>query len=142
MGRVVVHLHGSPKDKALNRLFDMYLERLKGRGVRLEVHPAKLTAQAYLEVLQGKNGRLVLMDENGTQEDSIAFARRYEGWQLLSEDIHVAIGPAEGWPTGTEADERLSLSSMTFPHELASVMFIEQLYRATEIQRGTGYHKG
>ena len=36
---------------------------------------------------------------------------------------------------------RMSLSSMTLPHELAMVVLVEQLYRASEIQRNTGYHK-
>ena len=143
MGRLTVHTHGVPKEKAMKHLVEMYLERLKSRGVAVEHHPSKLDAGAYLDRLLAKRGRLILLDEAGHREDSLAFAGRFEAWQLGSEAVHLALGPAEGWPVHPDVEglERLSLSAMTFPHELAAVMLVEQLYRASEIQRGSGYHK-
>ncbi len=143
MGRFTVHAHGVPKEKAMRELIEMYGRRMKSRGVSIEFHPAKLDSGAYVDRLLGKRGNLILLDEGGEQEDSVAFAQRFEQWQLASDGVHLAIGPAEGWPDhGGLADlQRLSLSAMTFPHELATVLLVEQLYRATEIQRGSGYHK-
>lgn len=143
MGRVVVHTHGAPKEKPLKQLIEMYGQRLQARGVRIEYHPAKESGETYVRRLHALGGELWLLDEGGEQLDSVAFARRYESWQLSNETIHLALGPAEGWVDGPELADlpRCSLSSMTFPHELAAVMLMEQLYRASEIQRGTGYHK-
>jgi len=143
MGRLFVHTHGVPKEKAMKVLIDMYADRMTGRGVSVEHHPAKLDAGAYVDRLLSKRGRLILMDEGGEETDSLGFAKRFEQWQLASEGVHVAIGPAEGWPRhdGLARIQRISLSSMTFPHELATVMLVEQIYRATEILRGSGYHK-
>ncbi len=143
MGRLTVHTHGAPKEKAMNTLIGMYGGRIKGRGVSIEHHSVKLGAAAYVDRLLEKRGTLILLDEGGEQDDSIAFSKRFEEWQLASEGVHLAIGPAEGWPnhTGLSGLQRISLSTMTFPHELATVMLVEQIYRATEIQRGSGYHK-
>ena len=143
MGRIAVHLHGAPKDKAMKRLIEMYAERLLGRGVRHECHPSKRSGADYVDRLIGLSGQLVLLDEGGIHEGSVAFSKRIEGWQLASDTVHLASGPAEGWPDDPRLKGaiRLSLSNMTYPHELAAVMLMEQLYRASEIHRGTGYHK-
>lgn len=143
MGRLVIHSHGVPKEKAYKRLIELYGERLQSRGVRVQYHSSKLSAEAYLDRLHEVGGDLILLDEGGALDDSLGFAARYEGWQLSSHTTHLALGPAEGWPDDERLSStlRLSLSPMTFPHELAAVVLVEQVYRASELHRGTGYHK-
>ena len=141
MGRIIVHLHGRPKERSMAAAVDLYATRLRQRGVRLEVHPSKTSLDAYL-ASPPEGSQRVLLDEGGDLPDSLAFAETMRRWALGSEDVHLLIGPPDGW-SGAEPDlPRLSLSPLTMPHELASVVLLEQIYRATEIHRGTAYHRG
>ena len=143
MGRITVHLHGKTKDRAMATMFGTYAQRLEQRSIRCIMHPNKLDPLDYVEALLQLKGEVILMDEGGVLEDSLKFSERVERWTLSTDDVHLAIGPAEGWPKEERIASlpRISLSSMTFPHELASVILVEQLYRATEISRGSKYHK-
>ncbi len=143
MGRISVHVHGAPKDRHAAALMTMYLDRLRNHGVACVKHSDKMRPAAYFEHVLSLSGTLVLMDEFGETSTSEGFARRVKGWRLSTEDVHLAIGPAEGWPEASKGTShlRLSLSEMTFPHELAAVMLVEQLYRSMEILRGSAYHK-
>ena len=136
MGRVVVHLHGKPSEKSMAKLIEDYSNRLKSK-VRLEISKSKMTQQEYFETLP--NGT-ILLDESGESLSSIEFADRFNSWILSSEDTHLAIGPADGFPKGNN-HLSISLSMFTMPHELAAVVLMEQLYRANEIQRGSAYHR-
>ena len=131
MARVTVHLHGVPKEKANRELIEMYSKRIASRGIRIEYHSDKLTAEAYTNTLQKRKGIIIYLDEGGETLDSLEFSNRVQEWKIAGDETHLAIGPTH----------RLSLSKMTYPHELASVLLVEQLYRATEILRGTAYHK-
>jgi len=71
---------------------------------------------------------------------SFEFSKRFEEWVIQTEDTNLAIGPADGFSKGHN-HRTISLSPMTFPHELAAVMLIEQLYRSYEISRGSSYHR-
>ncbi|MAO69887.1 MAG: 23S rRNA (pseudouridine(1915)-N(3))-methyltransferase RlmH [Euryarchaeota archaeon] len=141
MGRIFIHLHGKAKDKSLNSLIQMYLTRLVSESVKIIEHNENLSKNEYLKKLMNltKNGKLILFEENGANHNSIEFSNLIKSWKLEQEDIHLAIGPAEGFPE--HSFSKLSLSKLTFPHELAAVILIEQIYRSIQIIKGTKYHK-
>ena len=142
MARVTVHLHGVPKEKANRELIEMYSKRISSRGIRIEYHSDKMGVEAYTNYLGKRKGTVIYLDEGGEMLDSLEFSSRVQEWNIAGDETHLAIGPAQGWPSGSiPTNERLSLSKMTYPHELASVLLVEQLYRATEILRGSAYHK-
>lgn len=65
-------------------------------------------------------------------------------WRARGTDVAFLIGGAYGLPSHVlqRCDARMSLSSLTLPHEMARLVLLEQLYRATTIIQGTPYHKG
>lgn len=139
MGRINIHLHGKLKDKAIASIAEMYQQRLSSAGVKVHVHNDSL--EAYLAKLKAKKGLLILLDERGDSFESIQFAAKINEWKIGSDDVHFAIGPAEGWAGKEPMLQRISLSSFTFTHEMATIILFEQLYRAHEILKGTSYHK-
>lgn len=141
MGRVVIHLHGKTKNKSLRNVIEEYGVRLSSKSIKIEEHSDKLSAQDYIAKIESQ-GDLVLLDENGVQHTSVEFSKEITKAQLKASDTHLLIGPAEGWE-GIERGnyQRISLSRLTMPHELASLVLVEQVYRACEIIRGSSYHK-
>jgi 23S rRNA (pseudouridine1915-N3)-methyltransferase len=81
----------------------------------------------------------VLLDSRGRTYDSEAFARWLEARRQAGRDVCFVIGGADGIEL-EPCDERLSFGPMTFPHQLARVMLVEQLYRAHKILAGEPYH--
>lgn len=79
----------------------------------------------------------------GRQLTSPALARTLEGWALECSGAAFIIGGSWGLSDEVKrrAQLRLSLSEMTFPHQLARLMLLEQLYRAFNISHGGKYHK-
>ena len=90
-----------------------------------------------------KNDFVVLLDEKGKELRTVEFARWIEKQSMLSGKRIVFIigGP---WGFSQEVREiagfTLSLSRMTFPHQLVRILFLEQLYRALTIIKGESYH--
>lgn len=86
---------------------------------------------------------VVLLDAEGRQFDSPTFARFIQKIANTgAKRLCFLIGGAFGFSPQVEAraSERVSLSALTFPHDLVRLVFAEQLYRAMTIQRGEKYH--
>jgi len=83
----------------------------------------------------------IYLDPAGRQMDSAAFARVFEKAEMSGRDLVFLVGGADGLPPAwrSRAAVLLSLSPMTFPHELARAMLAEQIYRAFAILRNHPY---
>ena len=120
----------------------LYLKRLPGLEV-VELRDGGMAREAeVITAALRPDERLVVLTEEGQGLDSVAFARQLEG--SGSERLAFVIGGADGLDPALKARAawRLSLSPMTFPHELARLLLLEQLYRALSIQQGGPYHRG
>ena len=119
----------------------LYLRRLPGLEV-MELRDAGMGREAAaITAALLPQERLVVLTEEGQTFSSTAFATTLEG--SGSERLAFVIGGADGLDPALKARAswRLSLSPMTFPHELARLLLLEQLYRALSIQQGGPYHR-
>ena len=120
---------------------ELYRKRLPGLEI-IEIRDS--TPQKEAETIRANlrsDERLIALMEEGDDLGSIPFARRLE--QLGNQRLAFVIGGADGLTTELKGSGhwRLSLSPMTFPHELARLMLIEQLFRAQAILQGSPYHR-
>jgi len=89
------------------------------------------------------NDELILMDERGEEFTSERFASQIEKKSIHgTKNVVFAIGGAYGFSDDIykRANEKISLSKMTFSHQMVRVIFLEQLYRAYTIIKGEPYH--
>ena len=144
MARIVVHTHGKAREKGYSHLINKYAERLEGRGVTLLAHSDKLDHDDYVSKIESAaaNGVLILLDENGQSGTTEWMLGNWKRWRLSDSTTHLAIGPVDGFNSDTiEQHETISLGPLTMTYEMAAVVLLEQLYRASEIERGSPYHR-
>lgn len=85
---------------------------------------------------------LVLLDERGEERRSVDFAKWLGKRQASGRNLVLAIGGPYGFSEAVykRADDKVSLSRMTFSHQMVRLVFAEQLYRACTILKGEKYH--
>lgn len=121
--------------KLISKYAKVEMEEAKGaKGASRD----KCMAEEGERLLKQAGQGFVLLDESGRQMTSVEFA----GYLKNKGDICFVLGGAFGASPEVKraAGDMISLSRMTLPHEMARLVFLEQLYRALNINAGGGYH--
>lgn len=139
---------GKLKDTHLEALEADYLKRINNPD--LVIHEVKASAEnkeAEGEALLKKvkelgGGHVVVMSEWGKRHTSVAFSEWMSGIIEKSSRVIFLIAGAEGFSQEVlkAAQEKISLSELTFPHKIARLLLVEQIYRAQTIRSGHPYH--
>ena len=125
-------------------LVELPEERLPEDPSPAQIEAALLKESAAIRAKLPSGAALVALCVEGELRSSEALARQMADWasQGVGQLVFLIGGSFGLHPSIKEAAKlRLSMSPMTFPHHLARVMVLEQIYRAYQINAGTRYHK-
>lgn len=154
--KIKLLLVGKSQEAYLQKGIEIYKNRIVHYAPFeiVEIPELKQTAALSKDQIKSKEGDLILkkikstdhvilLDERGDRYNSIAWARYLEQHSLRSgKDIVFVVGGGYGFSHQVydRANSMLSLSDMTFSHQLIRLIFVEQLYRAFTIIKGEPYH--
>ncbi|WP_294207145.1 23S rRNA (pseudouridine(1915)-N(3))-methyltransferase RlmH [uncultured Chryseobacterium sp.] len=147
---------GKTDDKEITSLISYYLKRMPKHWNFniIEIPDVKNARNLSPDLLKkeqaklflshtDKNDLMILLDEKGKQYTSREWAQKIDSWMGSSlKKIHILIGGAYGFSEDiyTRANEKISLSKMTFTHQMIRLFIVEQVYRADQILQGKPYH--
>jgi 23S rRNA (pseudouridine1915-N3)-methyltransferase len=152
--RITVIAVGKLRDRATGELIKKYSARLP-RGVKIKwievpaesgKRDAKTALEKEAEKIRARipeRARTAALSEKGREMSSMEFAKWLGKVRDAGRDLCFIIGSADGLDPDLikEADDAVSLSRLTFPHELVRAVLAEQIYRAFSILRGEPYHR-
>lgn len=139
MLKITILSVGKTKEKWLEEAFEEYIKRLKPY---VEIHCIWAKNDIQLIDLAQKERFLICLDPQGRQFDSEEFSKYlFKSFEKGGSQVTLIIGSAEGLPKELRQHPLISLSLMTFTHQMTRLVLIEQIYRAIEIHRGSRYHK-
>ncbi len=117
------------------------IPELKNTKSLTEEQQKTAEGEQILRLLQPSD-TVVLLDEHGREPRSIELAQWLEKKQSIARRLVFIIGGPYGFSPAvyTRANEQLSLSRLTFSHQMVRTIFLEQLYRACTIIKGEPYH--
>ena len=132
---------GKVKRRWIQEGIEMYLKRLPGLEIIEIKDNTRIKEEQTIKEIIKKNETIVTLNEN-----SRSFTSKQIATKLLNshnQNITFVIGGPSGLTPSlnSSASWQLSLSPLTFPHELARLLLIEQIYRAKTICQAGPYHK-
>ncbi|MCR5781995.1 MAG: 23S rRNA (pseudouridine(1915)-N(3))-methyltransferase RlmH [Clostridia bacterium] len=159
MQRVTVIAVGRLKDRFYSDAADEYLKRLSAfcKADIIEIPPARLPEAPSESLISAalreeggkitdrvpKDSAVISLCVEGKRYTSESFSQLISGLNAQGRGIAFIIGGSYGLSEEVKriSDYRMSMSDMTFPHRLARVMLLEQIYRGYMISNGREYHK-
>ena len=134
---IKIVLEGKLKEEFYKKGVEEYRKRLSGRVEIVEVDDIE-------QFISNKNSYIVTLELEGKQLDSIEFANKLRDVEFSGEsEILFLIGGAEGLKKEVrdKSNFKLSLSRLTFLHQEAVLILVEQIYRAHKILNNEKYHR-
>jgi 23S rRNA (pseudouridine1915-N3)-methyltransferase len=134
---------GKTRRPELQSVIDDYVKRIS-RSAPVEITELRETEAAIKKFTFDQPSTIVLLDDRGKSLDSEAFTKWFgEQRDRGTRQLTFVCGGADGFPEEflRQTHQKLSLSPMTYSHEVARVMLTEQLYRAFAILSGSAYPK-
>ena len=125
-------------------LIELKEERLPDAPAPAQIEAALAKEAAAVRAKIPDNSTLAALCIEGSLRSSAELAQMIENWSTSgSKHLVFLIGSSYGLHPSLKAQAqiRLSMSPMTFPHHLARIMLLEQIYRSFQILEGTRYHK-
>jgi 23S rRNA (pseudouridine1915-N3)-methyltransferase len=141
--RIRLLLLGKTRRPEMRALLDDYVKRV-GRHLPIEITEVRDESAALRKLDADRAAKVILMDAAGKSFSSEDFAKWLgEHRDRGTRELIFLCGDADGFPEalGKRAHQKVSLSAMTFSHELARAMLAEQIYRALAILSGSPYPK-
>jgi len=143
---------GTLKDRNLQLIENEYLKRIKTPFEIIELKSfgedlnkeGQAVVQKVLDLSSKKKSKVILLTENAKQLDSPSFSKwLFLNVEEVSGPIFFIIGGAKGHGKAVYdiMSESISLGSLTYPHKLARILLVEQIYRAETIKNNHPYHK-
>jgi len=127
----------------LRTIFEDYVKRIS-HSCPIEVNEVRDAEAAIKRLDVDRAATVLLLDAGGKQHDSESLAKWLSDQRDRgTREVIFVCGDADGFPDSLRqrVPQKLSLSAMTYSHELARVMLVEQLYRAFAILSGSPYPK-
>lgn len=154
--QTILYLIGKTNPNELNLMVDIYKKRIekyhrfdiltipdiKNRSKMAQYIQKQKEGELILERVK-ENDFLVLLDETGKQMNSLFFSNFINSKRMGSQKrLIFLIGGPYGFTNSVykRANEKISLSKMTFSHQIIRLLFLEQLYRANTILKNEPYH--
>jgi 23S rRNA (pseudouridine1915-N3)-methyltransferase len=141
--RLRILMLGKTRRPELRAVFDDYVKRI-ARSCPIEANEVRDADAAIQRLDSDRAAAALLLDAGGKTQSSEALAKWIgEQRDRGTRELIIVCGDADGFPEALRkrVTQKLSLSSMTYSHELARVMLAEQLYRAFAILSGSPYPK-